>query len=238
MLQKKIQLFLTFVILMSPIFVSGAGVKIVKVRGDVQVRKGLEEKWQPAKSGMMLEDIDTILNLTGEVVLQLGLDLTFVLGANAMLDIADLRNISKNDLFLLLMSKKVKKIESSGGQKNIKVSNVTVVHAESKLVQEQSPRKDSRQMFERSLNGAKALYTHKYYTNTVVKLHQILSRFPDTDDCGEIHYYLGKSFEQLSETGQAIDAYEESIKRSVADCSNNYKQKAEEAVERLKVPKE
>jgi hypothetical protein len=231
---KKLRIFIFTIILVLPMLIHGAGVIIVKVKGNVQVRKGLEEKWQPAKNGMILEDIDTILNISGEVILQLNQDITFSLGPNAMLDIADLRNISKRDLFLLLMSKKVKKIEPSGGQKNIKVSNVTVVHAESKLAQKQSPGTDNRQLFDRSLNGAKALFTQKYYTNTIVKLHQILSRFPGMDACGEIYYHLGKSFEQLSETGQAIDAYEETLKRSNANCSYSYKTKAEEAIKHLR----
>ncbi len=57
---KKIRLFLIISVLILPMIVSGAGVKIMKVKGDVQLRKGLEENWQPAKRGMMLEDIDTI----------------------------------------------------------------------------------------------------------------------------------------------------------------------------------
>jgi hypothetical protein len=230
---KRLGLVIILPVLIFPMFLYGAGVKIIKVKGDVQVRKGLEEIWQPAKTGMILEDIDTILSLEGEVVLQLMQDMTFVLGRNAMLDIADLRIISKNDLFLLLMSNKVRKIESDSDRKGLKISNVTVVHAESKMtqMQNQGPA-NTGQIFERALNGAKALYNQNYYTNTVVKLHQILSRFPDTIDCGEIHYYLGHSFENLSETGQAIDAYKESLKRS-SGCKVTFRNEAEEAIKRL-----
>jgi len=78
------------------------------------------------------------------------------------------------------------------------------------------------------------LYIHKYYTNTIVKLHQIMSRFPDHDDCGEVYFYLGKSFEQISETGQAVDAYKESIMSSNPGCPDSYKLEAENAMKRLK----
>jgi hypothetical protein len=231
---KKIYVFVLLCVFISPVAIAGAGVTVMKVTGDVQVRKGLDEKWQPVKSGVILEDIDTILSLEGEVVLQLTQDMTFVLGQNAMLDIADLRTITKNDLFILLMTEKINKIESDSNRKGIQISNVTVVHAESKIAQAPDQnRVYTEQLFTRALNGAKALYHHKYYTNTIVKLHQILSRFPDSDACGEVHYYLGQSFENLSETGQAIDAYEETLKRSKG-CTVSYRNETEKAIKRLK----
>ena len=33
-------------------------------------------------------------------------------------------------------------------------------------------------------------------------------------DCGELHYYLGRSFEILNQSGQAMEAYEASIEKS------------------------
>lgn len=226
-------------ILLFPVLLTAAGVKIVKVKGEVQIRKGLDEQWQSAKNGMVLEDIDTILSLDGEVVMQLAEDITFVLGPKAMLDIADLRNISKEDLFLLLMSGKVKKIDTGGNRQGIKVSNVTVVHAESKLPKGTGQIKDdTEQRFIFALNGAKALFEQYYYTNAVAKLNQILNRFPDKDDCGEVYYYLGRSFERLSETGQALDAYNESLKRITPDCKVRYKPELESAVKRLQEAKQ
>jgi tetratricopeptide (TPR) repeat protein len=233
---KKSLLLLFLLMITFPFVLYGWGVKVVSVSGEVQVRKGLDEKWQPVLTGMILEDIDTILSLEGEVVMQLTDDISFTLSRNAMLDIADLRNISKNELFLLLMSRKVKKIDANENDNQPDISNVSVVHAESKLLQSEVDTTLTQQLYERAFNGAKALYNQRFYTNTIIKLDQILSRFGEINDCGEIHYYLGESFEQLSAIGQAIDAYEEALKHS-KDCTVTFKNEAEKALKRLKSKK-
>ncbi|MCH7754155.1 hypothetical protein IH970_03385 [candidate division KSB1 bacterium] len=85
-------------------------------------------------------------------------------------------------------------------------------------------------------NGAKALFAQDYTTNAVLKLNKILLKYPNLNDCGEIHSYLGKSFEKLNKPGQAIDAYQTVLKRSDERCSSNSKlwlNEAESALKRL-----
>ena len=61
------------------------------------------------------------------------------------------------------------------------------------------------------INGAKALYDHKYYPNTIVKLHAILDKNIAPEDQVTVYYYLGKSFENIDETGRAVNAYKSSL---------------------------
>ena len=49
--------------------------RLETVQGDVQVRRGVEEKWSPAAVGINLEDIDTILTLEGKKILGNFLDI-------------------------------------------------------------------------------------------------------------------------------------------------------------------
>jgi len=72
-----------------------------------------------------------------------------------------------------------------------------------------------------------------------MKFHKILDKYDERQDCGEIHFYLGKSLEAMNQTGQAIDAYQEAIKRCKEEgCENgNAKTRliaAQQAIERLK----
>jgi len=189
--------------------------KIVRLTGAVNVRPGVEETWQPAAPGQILHEIDTIITgADGRVELLTHDGKTFTLHSNASLDVLDLRHITEKELFLFLMSKKVERIEPRKEKTRLKVGNVSVVHGEARSQNEAvaSPESDSAK-WTREKNGARALYEQQFYPNTIVKFHKILAKYPDIEDCGEIHFYLGKSFEALNKNGQALDAYDEALQR-------------------------
>ncbi len=188
-------------------------VKIISLFGDVKVRYGLEENWNNAQKGMSLKEVDTILSGEGaEIVLQTTEGETFKLGGNSILDITDLRKIVEKELFLILMSKKIEQIEHKKEKTKFRIGNVSVVHGESKDTTN-SKDGDSTQSnwFVREVNGAVALFTQKYFPNTIIKLNKILSKYSPVKDCGKIYYYIGKSFEAINKPGQAVDAYKKSI---------------------------
>jgi len=234
----KARTFLTVFILVNFSHVTWAEtkVKIAKASGEVKIRRGVEETWHPASAGTRLDEIDSIL--TGEgarVVLETPDGKTFELGSNSILDIADLRRISERELFLFLMSKKINQIEPRQEKTKLRIGNVNVVHGELKSdSQNTSTSGNEFWVFEK--NGAKALFAQDYTTNAVLKLNKILLKYPNLNDCGEIHSYLGKGFEKLNKPGQAIDAYQTVLKRSDERCSSNSKlwlNEAESALKRL-----
>ena len=234
----KARTFITVFILVnfSHVIWAETKVKITKASGEVKIRRGVEETWHPASAGTHLDEIDSIL--TGEgarVVLDVQDGATFELGSNSILDIADLRRISERELFLFLMSKKINQIEPRQERTKLRIGNVNVVHGELKS-DPQNTVNPANELWVFEKNGAKALFAQDYTTNAVLKLNKVLLKYPNLNDCGEIHSYLGKGFEKLNKPGQAIDAYQTAIKRSSETCSSNSKfwlNEAESALKRL-----
>ncbi|MGH7451121.1 MAG: hypothetical protein ACRENG_07245 [bacterium] len=222
------------------IFISTASaapaVKIVSLSGEVKVRRGVEEAWHWTAAGMMLEDIDTIL--TGEasaVVLETSDGATFRLGSYTILDIADLRKITEREMFLYLMSNKVNQIPARQEKTRLRIGNVSVIHGTSKAESSRRAAEDESQSWIQETNGAKALYDQHYYPNAIVKLHKILAKYPNFEDCGELHFYLGKAFEAMNKPGQAGDAYKVALERLCDnDLSKQRTDEARRAIERLK----
>jgi len=210
----KTVLYLLLLVFSSSIsFGAEMNVRIISLNGDVKVRYGLEEKWQPAAIGMMLKDIDTILSgENAEVVIKTIDQKSFILGSNAILDIADLREVQERELFLYLMSKKVDKITPHKNKTRLRVGNVSVVHGSKNIVADSSAF-DSTQInwfiFEK--NGALALQMQRYYTNSIIKLHKIIEKYESQINKGEMFFYIAKGFEAINKKGQAIDAYEKSL---------------------------
>jgi len=216
------------------------GAKIVSLKGDVRVRRGLEENWINANMGMLLKDIDTILtDEASEVVLEIQEGSRFTLGGQSILDISDLRKITERELFLYLMSQKISRIQSPDQKSKLHIANVSVVRAEKKTSSVEEEISLNSQMWSMEKNGAMALFMQQYYTNAIVKCHKILVRYPSMEDCGQIHFYLGKSFEVIDESGRAIDAYQEVLERSkAASCETeqiqDFVELSSEAIGRLK----
>jgi len=214
---------------------AGITVEVTQISGDVKIRRGVEETWQKATTGMILEEIDTILTgESGSVILKTPSGDKFTLGSFAILDISDLRNISEKELFLFLMSNKIKNIEPGDQKSRLRIGNVSVVHGESKAGMEETPTHPKTTDRTKEINGAKALYNQNYFPNTIVKLNKIMKKFSSPEDCGEMHFYLGKSFEAINQNGQAIDSYQIVIDQHCDNpLSNGWANEAQQAIKRL-----
>ena len=243
-MSKKMSLFTMLIVLLVGVEFAFAGAKIMRFSGEVKIRRGVEESWQPASIGILLEDIDTILTGdNGIVVLQISEGINFELGNNSILDVSDLRKISEKELFLYLMSQKVKNIEPQEGKTKLRIGNVSVVHGESKAESKNTSGNERQPEFlVQETNGARALYDQKFYPNTIVKLYKILNKYNSIQDKGEINLYLGKSFEALNHPGQAIDAYQTVIdsyqgQNQIRADEQKWIDEAQQAIERLKSKK-
>jgi len=212
-------------------------VKIIKISGEVKIRHGVEEFWQPASLGIFLKDIDSILTgERGEVTLQINEARQFNLGPNTLLDIADLREISEQELFLYLMKSKLGKVEKRNGKTPLRIGNVSVVHGAYQDTTQQELTQLSPKSEEQLKNGIRALYTQHYYPNTILKINKTIEDQNIPDQCGELHYYLGSSFEKLDKPGQAIDAFEKAVQQDKSgNCTGNeWSEKSENSLLRLK----
>jgi TolA-binding protein len=239
---KKILFMFAIVAGLATYVLAEPSATIIKLNGDVKIRRGMEENWENAQMGQELDDIDTILSLEGNVVLEIRENLTFTMGSNTMLDIGDLRRIQEQELFLYLMEKKLDQIKPRTKKTPLRIGNISAVHGlkAGNLPQpEKSQSDDAQDWWRKETNGAQALLNQKYYPNTIVKTHKILTKYPEIDDCGEVHFYLARSLEAIGKTGQAIEAYQTVIKRCrEKDCKSATAQErlraAKSTVKRLK----
>ena len=211
--------------------------EIAKKSGDVKVRRGVEEHWENAGVGMLLKEIDTIITgEAGDVILKIEDGPDFRLGANAILDISDLRKISKQQLYVYLTQQKLNQIEKRDEKSNLNITNVSVVHGSSKDTVDSDILSPEEDMWLKEKNGVKALYDQSFYPNTIIKLHRTFGRYADAEDCGELNYDLGHSLEQMEQTGQAVDAYKKAVSQGETDScgANGWSEAARMCLERLK----
>ncbi len=233
---KKILISL-FMICLSLQLAAETNAKIVAMDGDVKIRRGIEETWQPAGLQVLLKEIDTITTgEDGEVTLAIYDGLEFRLGPNAILDIADLKKVSEQEMFLFLTRQKVDRLKKREGKRKLRTTNISAPHGEDKSAKMNEERPVVQTPWESEKNGATALFSQAYYTNAVVKLHKIATRYPRIEKCSEFHFLLGRSFELLEQNGQAIDAYRAAASAAGdKDCDNpKWVEEARKGLDRLK----
>lgn len=194
------------------LFLAGLGttpaapVHILQIGGQVQIRRGMDESWSLANAGASLEDMDSIM--TGPesgVTLQLADGTLFRLGSLAMIDIADLRRLSQQEMFLYIMSQKVDKLPAPPAGTRLEIGSVSVVHGENKAAG--APANASSDFADKEFNGARALQQQRFYTNAIVKYHKLRKSYEHVSVCGLLQYELGYCFEQIQQPGQALDYY-------------------------------
>jgi len=211
----------------------GQSVEIQSMHGEVRVRQGLSEDWSPARTGMTLRAIDSILSgETGGAVLRLENGASFRLGSWMVLDIGDLRRISERDLFLYLMSEKVKQLPDAESR-SLKIARVSVVRAEDQSQEESQTVSEAMNREPLEFNGARALFDQAFVTNAVMKVHRLLEHYPQSDNQFRSHYLLGQCHEALHQSGRALEAYCAALAAAEEEGNAKAIQSAKLAVQRL-----
>jgi len=232
---KNIIIYFIALLFISNSVLAETKVKIMSLSGDVKVRYGLNEEWHKASVGLVLKDIDTIFNgENSRSILQLDDGSDFLLGPNSVLDVADLRTILEKEMFLILMSKKVNEIENKDIKTELKVGNVSVIHGmNAKAMSIESILSHQRDWSIKEINGAKALYDQNYFSNSIIKLHSILSRYDTLANKQLVYMYLAKAFEAIDKKGQAIDAYQNLI--NVLNSNKNLSEETSRKIEQAEL---
>jgi len=212
-----------------------ATARIIQMSGDVKVRLGVNENWQTAQLDLLLEDIDTIwTGKDGTTVLELKNGQKFQLSANSMLDIADLRKIDEQELFLTLMKMKLDKLNIKDEKTPLRLGTVSVVHGASQDSSELPVPSSTLEIQEPLKNGIRDLFRQSYFPNTILKIEKFYKQYSGGQDCGELYYYLGHSFEAIDQLGQATDAYGRVVQGEEEQCrQTQWTSLAREGMERI-----
>ena len=186
-----------------------AAVVVQMTKGHAEVRRGVSEEWKTLLVGDVLRPEDTIrTGEEAEVKLQIGEKEYFVLHAFSMIDIADIRQISKNDLLLKLSLEHIRSIPNS--RPGLQTPSTTVMHGDDKSLKEPaaSPmrREASGEIGTMRLEGAKALYQQKYFSSTILSVKAAARRF-GIRDWFSAHRIIAQAFERLGLIQQAIDEF-------------------------------
>ena len=232
---RKITMLIISIFLIVPVISLTQEVLIVQIHGNVKIRRGVSEEWISARRNMFLRRVDSIIS-EGNSWVELRIDENeiFKLTQEAILDICDLKRISEDELFLMLMDQKLSRCGKE--EKELKVSDVSIPRGKVGIEMKHGQNKIDQKIFSlRLFNGIKSLYDNGYFTNTIAGLKKFLTRktYREGDHGDDAQLYLAKSFEALKWYGRAIAAYQDQTRLYPKSNLINESQRSIERLEKI-----
>ncbi len=172
-----------------------ADIKVVSVKGAVYVRHNVQEEWIPVSRGDLLKPDDSMKS-GGKSSASLLVDgkTTVVLPEMAIIDLSDLRSLSKDDLLLKLAMERIRRIPARDRDQEISIPQATTMHGPDLTVRPAVPASDPQIAF-MQMKGAEVLFGNGFYETP-----ELSRRIDD-------RMMVAKALETLKLKGEALEEY-------------------------------
>jgi len=187
-----------------------AELTLERVEGEVSIRPGVDERWIPVGSGLVLKPHDSMkTGPEGSAVVLVLTDGTtlkeIMIPHNVILDLSDVRQLSRDELILKLTMERVKASPYEWKNGDLNIPNATVVHGEKPASVEvgESDLADAKLR----MNGTKVLFDHGFFSTCALKALSLLGRFPSLGETFDHRLMVAESLERSDLRGEALSEY-------------------------------
>jgi hypothetical protein len=183
-------------------------VSVQAVQGDVNVRHGVTEQWTTVARGDVLRPDDSMkTGPRGSAVLAAGgvVQKRITLPANVMVDVADIRELTPEELMLKLTMEKVRG-SSYRSSDDLQAPNAAVVHGANRGAQAPLPENDPASGVQ-EWNGARVLFDNGFYSTCALKGMELFRLYPDTRGSFDRRFMVARALELARLRGEALDEY-------------------------------
>jgi hypothetical protein len=198
---------IAFLIVLTCCYTLTAGeITVKRVKGTVEVRHGVSEAWVRLNAGVSLGPECTVkTEKHSSLTIQVE-DRKVVVRERTMMDLADLREMSQEELLLKLAEADVRVAPSRDELDDTPIPNTTVVHGRNMAVPEitASNQNDIREM---EVRGTKLLYNYGFYPTCILKAKQTMLYYPELKSRFEFRSMIGHALEKMGLKGEALSEY-------------------------------
>ncbi|MGA9363413.1 MAG: hypothetical protein WBW16_03500 [Bacteroidota bacterium] len=200
------KLIAVLIVLTSCYTLTAGEITVKRVKGTAEVRHGVSEAWAKLNVGVSLGPESTIKTGKNSSLTILVEDRKVIISERTMMDLADLREMSQEELLLKLAEADVRVAPSRDGSDETPIPNTTVVHGRNMAVPEitTSNQNDIREM---EVRGTKLLYSYGFFPTCILKAKQTMLYYPDLKSRFEFRSMIGQALEKMGLTGEALGEY-------------------------------
>lgn len=226
---KKISLVLVLILgLAINIF---ADIKLLSVKGDVKVRRGVSEHWQQIKAGEILKLEDALfIGSKSSAAVSVDGQKKIALPEKTIVEISDLRYLTKEELLLKLAMERIIAVPQQDRRDELMPAQTTVIHGEKKS-ETSAVAKPTFENALKMLNGAKLLFENNFYGTCALRVREVLRIHPTIETSIEYKLLTANSFEKAELYDEALSEY---VSIQSENLSAKQKQTINQNIERLK----
>jgi hypothetical protein len=203
---KKIIFIITLIIAIASAALAGDA-KVIAMKGTASLRHGMDEKWNTVAVGDILKPEDTIeIREHSSVVILLDGSKKLSIPEDVMIEIADLRMLSQEEVLLKLAMETVRSVPQREKLDQTDIPRMTTVHGANKEYNS-SGTINSQETGLKQLNGTKVLYENGYFGTCVLRTKGVTRLFPALPTAIEARLRAASALEKMNLRLEALEEY-------------------------------
>ena len=184
-----------------------ANVRVVALKGDVSVRHGVHEEWLSVAKGDVLKPDDSIrLGKGASATILTDENNRLTLPEMVIIDLADLRNLTQEELMLTLAMERVRSLPDRQRDNDFTIPHTTTTHGAEKEIVASSVQ-SQEENGNLAINGVKVLYNNGYYATCVLRAKQIFRIVPETAKRIDARLLVASALEKIDLREEALSEY-------------------------------
>lgn len=203
----------SLVIMLGAAMLRGDEIIVQKVQGDVQVRQGVSEVWHQVAAGDILKPYDTMkTGIKGTAVILVPVaspqksPKRVSLPPDVMVDMSDIRDLSREELMLKLAMEKVRSSSYEPGSDGLNIPNASVVHGTDRAAGSGLAENEAAVGI-LQLNGTRVLFENGFYSTCALKAMEVFRLFPSLGQRFGDRLLVGEALERAYLRGEALSEY-------------------------------
>ena len=181
-----------------------------RVNGDVSIRHGVTEVWARVAAGDVLRPDDTMrIGRKGSAVVTAETEhagrKTMTLPAEVIVDMSDIRELTREELMLKLTMEKVRSSSYQWRNEELHIPNAAVVHGSNAAPAGLKEGDIGTGMFQ--LNGARVLFDNGFFATCALRGLEVFRQFPALGTDFRQRMMVAEALERANLKGEALSEY-------------------------------
>ena len=194
-----------------------ADIKVTAVKGSVYVRHNVQEQWVSVSPGDVLKPDDSMKSgRKSSATVVIDDKTTLTMPEQAIIDMSDLRTLTKEELLLKLAMERIRSVPDKSGDDELSIPRTTTMHGANMDRRPAAGVADPEAGTMR-MKGTEVLFGNGFYETGILKAKELFRLYPDLSGRIDDRLMVAKALEALKLKGEAMEEYIQLGKAQLTD---------------------
>jgi len=194
-----------------------ADIKVTAVKGSVYVRHNVQEQWVNVSPGDVLKPDDSMKSgRKSSATVVIDDKTTLTMPEQAIVDMADLRTLTKEELLLKLAMERIRSVPDKSGDDELSIPRTTTIHG-ANMDRHAAAGVVDPEAGTMRMKGTEFLFGNGFYETGILKAKELFRLYPNLSGRIDDRLMVAKALEVLKLKGEAMEEYIQLGKSQLTD---------------------